>query len=50
MITALQISVFLVTVITLSNRIEHRLTKIETDVSWLKNNNKSLCKNTKKGK
>lgn len=27
----------------LAMRLEHRLTKIETDLSWLKNNNKQNC-------
>lgn len=30
------ISVFMIPVIVMAVRIEHRLTKIETDISWLK--------------
>lgn len=36
------LAITLVAVVSLAVRIEHRLTKIETDISWLKNNQK--CK------
>lgn len=43
------IGITLVAVIGLALRIEHRLTKIETDIGWLKENNgcqeKEGCKN-----
>lgn len=34
----------LIAVVALALRIEHRLTKIETDVTWLKHNANAFCK------
>lgn len=42
-ITGLQISIFIITVVGFSIRIEHRLTKIETDVGWLKKKINPFC-------
>lgn len=42
------VSVFIIPVIIVGIRIEHRLTKIETDVSWLKT--KLDCKDNPKSK
>jgi len=45
-VTSIQISLFIITVVGLGIRIEHRLTKIETDVSWLKEEIKPFCVNS----
>lgn len=37
---ASHVGITLVAVVALAVRIEHRLTKIETDITWLKNNNR----------
>lgn len=42
------IGITLLAVAAIAVRIEHRLTKIETDLTWLKNNQK--CENNGKGK
>lgn len=38
----------LIAVFSVAIRNEHRLTKIETDLSWLKENNKSGCEKESK--
>lgn len=40
---ASHVAITLIAVVTLALRIEHRLTKIETDVSWLKINTDVHC-------
>lgn len=42
--TLASITVFVIPVIIIGIRIEHRLTKIETDVSWLKAKMQPFCK------
>jgi hypothetical protein len=37
------VAITLVAVVSLALRIEHRLTKIETDVTWLKKNVNNNC-------
>ena len=40
----IQTSTVVITVIVMSIRLEHRITKIETDVKWLKLNNNTNCR------
>ena len=37
------IAITVIAVVGLALRLEHRLTKIETDVTWLKRNAKAFC-------
>jgi len=46
-IASVQIGILIISLIVFSGRIEHRLTKIETDISWLKLKINPLCKNSK---
>ncbi|KKN25074.1 hypothetical protein LCGC14_0888570 [marine sediment metagenome] len=47
-IIGIQVVIYLVPVMIIGIRIEHRLTKIETDVSWLKGKTDFLCNNSGK--
>lgn len=49
-IPTVQIGLFIITLIVFSSRIEHRLTKIETDISWLKQKINPFCNANSKNK